>query len=359
VLFNFLAEGEGELSVSIGDIVVAHPGEDGVFGTGDDIRDGWLMVQLEGEGTFGYVPYDYIQSISKPSSVETLETSGNQPYVERPSDSHAEETSQSRPHRRSVMRTSLHFMASDESFRMQLSAENDWREKLRLVKERAAKLDSSRRGQEQKMEVQFDDMESQVEVEIEQMKQEHAAACVQFENTIENMEMDVARLQQQRDQHERLWGTDYAGAHEALIEYMAQVKDADNLARQNRLLQEQQEQQQRQEQEQEQEQEGDQEEDCDQFQPLAAKPATTRQNSKKRVTSILHPTEAQLNKILQQQQQQPQDEVPLFVPQQTAPAPVESDQLWSNHDQVQNTLSHTPIIPHPNPFLSLPPFFPA
>ena len=61
VLFNFAAEGEGELSVSIGDIVVAHPGEDGVFGTGDDIRDGWLMVQIDGEGTFGTW---YIRSLS-------------------------------------------------------------------------------------------------------------------------------------------------------------------------------------------------------------------------------------------------------------------------------------------------------
>lgn len=41
--------------MSIGDTVVAHPGDDGVFGTGDDIRDGWLMVQIEDEGTFGNV----------------------------------------------------------------------------------------------------------------------------------------------------------------------------------------------------------------------------------------------------------------------------------------------------------------
>jgi hypothetical protein len=75
VLFDFTAEGEvscrpsfdglvclsvasvclhqGELSVNVGEIVVAHPGADGEFGTGDDIRDGWLMVQIEGSGTFG------------------------------------------------------------------------------------------------------------------------------------------------------------------------------------------------------------------------------------------------------------------------------------------------------------------
>jgi hypothetical protein len=84
---------------------------------------------------------------------------------------HQQQTTTAAPGRRTIMRTSLHFMASDEAFRMQIVKEDDWREKLRLVKERASKLDGSRRGQEQQMEVHLEDMDSQVELEISRMRQ--------------------------------------------------------------------------------------------------------------------------------------------------------------------------------------------
>jgi hypothetical protein len=59
VLYTFAAEDEGELSVSAGDIVTVNAGEDGIFGTDDDTKDDWVLV--EANGTSGYVPANYLK----------------------------------------------------------------------------------------------------------------------------------------------------------------------------------------------------------------------------------------------------------------------------------------------------------
>jgi hypothetical protein len=60
VLYSFRREEEGEVDVDEGEIVVVSSGEDGVFGTEDDTRDGWMMVEKE-NGAIGYVPVDYLE----------------------------------------------------------------------------------------------------------------------------------------------------------------------------------------------------------------------------------------------------------------------------------------------------------
>ena len=60
-LYAFEAEEEGELSVAKGDMLSASAGDDGVFGTADDTRDGWLLVDNPRTQRSGYVPVDYLQ----------------------------------------------------------------------------------------------------------------------------------------------------------------------------------------------------------------------------------------------------------------------------------------------------------
>lgn len=67
VLYAFEAEEEGELTVQKGDIVSVDAGADGVFGTEDDTRDGWALVQNKRNMQTGYVPVDYLQIIEAPA----------------------------------------------------------------------------------------------------------------------------------------------------------------------------------------------------------------------------------------------------------------------------------------------------
>ena len=65
VLYDFQAEEDGELGVFAGDFVNAFAGEDGVFGTGDDSRDGWVLVeQTHAPYSTGYVPADYLEKVA-------------------------------------------------------------------------------------------------------------------------------------------------------------------------------------------------------------------------------------------------------------------------------------------------------
>ena len=59
--YAFEAEEEGELTVQKGDTVTVDAGADGVFGTEDDTRDGWVLVQNKRNMQSGYVPVDYLQ----------------------------------------------------------------------------------------------------------------------------------------------------------------------------------------------------------------------------------------------------------------------------------------------------------
>ena len=61
VVFDFQAEEAGELTVAAGEVVFAFAGEDGIFGTEDDTRDGWVLVQSEDHASTGYVPMDFLE----------------------------------------------------------------------------------------------------------------------------------------------------------------------------------------------------------------------------------------------------------------------------------------------------------
>jgi hypothetical protein len=60
VLYAFRQEEEGEVDVDEGELVVVSAGDDGVFGTEDDTRDGWMLVEKT-NGAVGYVPVDYLE----------------------------------------------------------------------------------------------------------------------------------------------------------------------------------------------------------------------------------------------------------------------------------------------------------
>ena len=74
VLFNFHAQGDGEMSVVQGETVVMVPGEDGIFGTEDDVKDGWILVESTiTPGNVGYVPVTYVKKVEEVEQVEEVE----------------------------------------------------------------------------------------------------------------------------------------------------------------------------------------------------------------------------------------------------------------------------------------------
>ena len=62
---HFLSQ--GELSMRKGVKYQLAPGDDGVYGNEDDVKDGWLLVMDLRSGESGFVPVDYVKQISTPA----------------------------------------------------------------------------------------------------------------------------------------------------------------------------------------------------------------------------------------------------------------------------------------------------
>ena len=71
VLYAFNAEEEGELTCSPGDILELAPGDDGIYFTDDDEKDGWLqVVNLVDNNSFGFVPEEYVKELPPPPTLQ-------------------------------------------------------------------------------------------------------------------------------------------------------------------------------------------------------------------------------------------------------------------------------------------------
>ena len=81
VLFDFVAEDEtSELTVRRGEVVQVSPGEDGVYGTADDTKDGWLLVDsLDHPGHNGYVPQ--VHALASDPGRDSREKARSHPFT--------------------------------------------------------------------------------------------------------------------------------------------------------------------------------------------------------------------------------------------------------------------------------------
>ena len=64
---DFECKEEGEIQASVGEMFILSPGEDGIFDTEDDMKDGWAYVSNLATGETGFVPLLYLKEIEEPS----------------------------------------------------------------------------------------------------------------------------------------------------------------------------------------------------------------------------------------------------------------------------------------------------